>query len=175
MKRKALDHFIEELSNIWGPLTSELTLQSKVLLEELMKASKQETWMEELKEQKLPFKEIYRSDKHGFVLMGHVEKRGDQSPPHDHGSGWVIYGTVEGQSKMGLYNRVFYPDGSMQVVQKDAYVLKAGECSVYLPGDIHDTFTLEENTVMLRLTSCDFLQELNEGRLVRYANTATHW
>lgn len=31
---------------------------------------------------------------------------------------------------------------------------------MYLPGDIHSTKTLENKSLMLRLTSCDFQLEL---------------
>ncbi|WP_420552574.1 hypothetical protein [Tenacibaculum aiptasiae] len=175
MKQESLNHFIKELSKVWGPLTSDLTKKSKELVEELTQNCIGESWVDQLLKEQLPFKEIYRSEEHGFILMGHVEKKGDFSPPHDHGSGWVIYSTVIGQSKMGLFNRVFHPDGTMDIVQKDDYILNAGECNVYLPGDIHDTYTLEDNTLMLRLTSCDFLQELKEGRLVRYTNNHKKW
>ncbi|OIQ18123.1 MAG: hypothetical protein BM557_07875 [Flavobacterium sp. MedPE-SWcel] len=175
MKQESLNHFVKELSKVWGPLNSSLTKKSKELLEELTQNCIGENWVDELLEKQLPFKEVYRSEEHGFILMGHIENKGDISPPHDHGSGWVIYSTVIGQSKMGLFNRVFYPDGTMNIVQKDSYMLNAGQCSVYLPGDIHDTHTLENNTLMLRLTSCDFLKELEKGRLVRYSNLNDKW
>ncbi|WP_299108623.1 hypothetical protein [uncultured Tenacibaculum sp.] len=175
MKQARLDHFVEEISKIWGPLNSNLVKKSKELVEDLIKDSSAESWMIDLIKEQLPAKEIYRSKQHGFVLMGHLEKLGDMSPPHDHGSGWVIYAVLQGESKMGLFNRVFFPDGTMDVVQKEATILKAGECSVYLPGDIHNTHTLKDNTVMLRLTSCDFHKELEEGRLIRYLDNVTIW
>lgn len=175
MKQDALNHFIKELSKIWGPLNSDLTKKSKELLQELTINSTGENWVDNLIKEQLPFKEIYRSEEHGFILMGHIENKGDISPPHDHGSGWVIYSVVQGQSKMGLFNHLLHPNGSTKLVQKDSFVQKAGQCSVYLPGDIHDTHTLEDNTLMFRLTSCDFFQEIEEGRLVRYTNEIDKW
>ena len=175
MIKITLNQFIEALSNIWGPLDSDLTHKSKQLLEQLAASCLEEDWAQALIQEQLPAKEIYRSEEHGFILMGHVEQKGDSSPPHDHGSGWVIYSTVSGQSKMGIFGRVFHHNGTMSLVQKDSYVLEDGQCAVYLPGDIHDTYTLQNNTLMLRLTSCDFLQEYKEGRLIRYSNTAKKW
>jgi hypothetical protein len=164
----SLEKFTNALEACWGPVTSALTLTSKQLLEELAQTCQQDCWYAELVASKSPDKEIYRSDKHGFILMGHVENMGDISPPHDHGAGWVLYSTVTGQVDMGIYHKVIRQNGKLSIVQKDAYALKAGQCSVYLAGDIHDTHTVKNNTVMLRLTSCDFHQEVNEGRLVRF-------
>lgn len=114
--------------------------------------------------------EIRRSEAHGFVLMGHVEQPDMVSPPHDHGSGWVIYAVVRGRNEMGIFNRVVDGSGALHGVQKDSYVMEPGDCRVFLPGDIHDTLSLTEDTVMLRFTSCDFFEELRTGRLVRYTN-----
>lgn len=175
MRNASLERFISELTKIWGPLSSSLTIKSKRLLEELTTNCIDEDWVQDLLQNKLPEKEIYRSEEHGFILMGHVEKKGDISPPHDHGSGWVLYSTVMGSVEMGIFHRVFWQDGGLSIVQKDAYTLKAGQCSVYLPGDIHDTTTHENDTLMLRLTSCDFHQELREGRLVRYIHNCEKW
>lgn len=175
MNTTALNAFTAQLEQIWGPLTSSLVSQSKELLEVLTQNCKNEDWLQDLIDNQYPAKEIYRSEKHGFVLMGHVEQRGDISPPHDHGNGWVLYSTVEGVVDMGIFHKVINPEGQLNLVQKDAYSLNPGQCSAYLPGDIHDTTSLEDNTIMLRLTSCDFMQELEEGRLVRFMNNYEKW
>lgn len=175
MNNTALNTFVTELSQVWGPLTSELTKQSKQLLETLAINCKDEDWLNDLAKNKYPAKEIYRSKEHGFILMGHVEDEGEQSPPHDHGNGWVLYSTVTGNVEMGIFHKVISTDGNLNLVQKDAYDLKPGECSVYLPGDIHDTTSKVNGTVMLRLTSCDFSKEVEEGRLVKYQGNVKKW
>lgn len=175
MKNSALNTFTTELSKIWGPITSPLTYQSKKLLEELTATCINEDWVQELLESKSPAKEIFRSEEHGFILMGHVEQKDDISPPHDHGSGWVLYSTVQGEVEMGIFHQIVTQEGQLNLVQKDTYSLKPGQCSVYLPGDIHDTTSLEDNTLMLRLTSCDFGQEIEQGRLVRYKSNFEKW
>lgn len=175
MKQASLNQFIKELSDIWGPLDSDLTKKSKQLLELLATNCLEEDWVKELIQKQLPAKELYRSEAHGFVLMGHIEQKGDSSPPHDHGSGWVIYSTIIGQSEMGIFGRVFHQNGTMSLVQKDSYILEEGQCTVYLPGDIHSTHALQDNTLTLRLTSCDFSQEFKQGRLIRYPNTTRKW
>lgn len=175
MEKNALHHFIEELSKIWNPINSDLTKKSKQLLEELTQNCIGESWMNDLIENQYPAKEIYKSKEHGFILMGHVENEGVMSPPHDHGNGWVLYATVSGNVQMGIYHPIISQNGILNLVQKDSYVLSPGQCSIYLPGDIHDTKSLEDTTVMLRLTSCDFHKEFDEGRLIRYTNEVSKW
>jgi hypothetical protein len=48
MKNQALENFIIELSKVWGPLDSQLTKNSKYLLEELTINCKNEDWINEL-------------------------------------------------------------------------------------------------------------------------------
>ena len=175
MNNQHLDKFVTSLSNVWGEPSSALTLKSKTLLETLTKYCQQDDWFQQLLLEPSPAQEIYRDNKHGFILMAHVEHKGELSPPHDHGDGWVLYATVSGQVNMGIYHKLTHADGSVSIVQKDAYPLRHGQCSVYLPGDIHDTHTVEDNTVMLRLTSCDFNKEFEQGRLTRYTQNVEKW
>lgn len=175
MQNQSLKNFIEELSKIWGPLNSDLTKGAKKLLTELVINSVKENWVNELLKNKEPEAIVYKDDKHGFILQAHVEQKGDVSPPHDHGNGWVIYATLQGQVEMGIFHRVIQPDGNLKVIQKEQYVQTPGQCNVYLQGDIHDTKALEDNTLMLRLTSCDFMKEFKEGRLIRYLDNSERW
>lgn len=175
MSNKSLEMFTSVLNKVWGEPSSELTLKSKQLLEVLAQTCFDDEWYRDLRDNQYPAKEIYRSEANGFILMGHVENKGELSPPHDHGNGWVLYSTVQGQVNMGIYHKHIKRDGSLQIIQKDAYSLKPGECSVYLQGDIHDTHTVEDNTVMLRLTSCDFSEEFEQGRLIRFQHQVEKW
>lgn len=175
MKNQSLNTFVEELSKIWGPLSSELTKKAKVLLTELVTNGTEEDWVKDLLSKKEPDSVVYKSKEHGFILQAHVEQKGDVSPPHDHGNGWVIYATMQGQVEMGIFHRVIQPDGNLKVIQKNQYIQSPGQCDVYLQGDIHDTKALEDDTLMLRLTSCDFMVEFEEGRLIRYMENSEKW
>ena len=175
MTKSALDDFIQNLSAEWGPLTSRLTLRAKELIDSLTRECRDEQWVKDLVRDKAPEREVYRSEEHGFILMGHFENAGEFSPPHDHGAGWVIYSTVVGQTKMGIYHHVIGQTGQHHLVQKDSYMLLERESAVYLPGDIHDTEALVDGTVTLRLTSCDFNREVEEGRLIRFLGEVEKW
>lgn len=170
MNQGALNTFTQELSKVWGPLSSSLTFQAKSLTQDLIRNCEGEDWVSDLLKNKEPEKEVARSEEHGFLLLGHVEQKEDTSPPHDHGCGWVVYSVAQGSVEMGIFQRVVDPDGTFHLVQKDSYIVTPGQCSIYLPGDIHATRTLEDNTLMFRLTSCDFHEEVRGGRLVRYVN-----
>jgi hypothetical protein len=78
-------------------------------------------------------------------------------------------------SKMACSMKIFQSDSNLKVIQKDRYIQEAGQCNVYLEGDIHDTTIHEDNTLMFRLTSCEFHKELSEGRLIRYLNNSDKW
>lgn len=175
MKNQSLTKFINEITKIWGPINSQLTKQSNNLMQELATSCLGEEWVNEIIEQKPFAKEVYRSEEHGFILLAHIEQAGDNSPAHDHGNGWVIYATVQGQSQMGIFHQIIEPNGALKLVQKDQFIQQPGDSSVYLTGDIHDTKALENNTLTLRLTSCDFNKELKEGRLIRYFDNAEKW
>lgn len=175
MKNEALHYFIKQVSKLWGPLSGELTKGCKQALARLIAEGKNEDWVKQLLLNKQAVAEVFRSDEHGFILQAHVESAGEYSPPHDHGNGWVIYGTVTGEVKMGIYHPVLTSTGTLKAVQKDLYVQTPGQCNVYLPGDIHDTETTEDATLMLRLTSCDFYQEFQAGRLIRYLDNSEKW
>ena len=170
MKTNSLETFIQEIQKVWGPLATETVENSRRLMEALVKSSPGEEWSADLlgrASQELN-EELYRDATHGFMLMAHSENEGRYRIPHNHGSGWVIYAVLGGEVEMRTYNPMVTPKGQMQVVRKDSYRMKAGDCKVYLPGDIHDTRCISKNVVMLRLTSCDLKVEDREGRLIRY-------
>ncbi|MDW7548744.1 hypothetical protein [Pseudoalteromonas peptidolytica] len=175
MKNQSLNTFIEELSKVWGPVNSELTKKAKALLTELITKGTEEDWVKDLLSKKEPNTNVYQSEEHGFILQAHVEQKGDVSVPHDHGNGWVLYATMKGRVEMGIYHKVIQPDGTLKVIQKDLYTQKPGQCNIYLQGDIHDTKTVEDDTIMLRLTSCDFSKEVEEGRLIRFMENSERW
>ena len=82
----------------------------------------------------------------------------------DHGRGWVMYAVQSGEMEMSSYGLV-----NDRLVRRATYRIRAGECQVYLPGDIHDTRCVSDSVLMLRLTSCDLKQEEKLGYMTRYA------
>lgn len=169
MTNNSLETFIDSVRSAWGPFTTETVAGSRRLLEELARAPETEPWLAALLREPPEGGELYRDPEHGFLLLTHAEREGRYRVPHDHGSGWVIYAVQHGEMEMGSYARVNGANGTAHLVQRDVSRVRAGECRVYLPGDIHDTRCVSSDVLMLRLTSCDLKVEDREGRLTRYA------
>jgi hypothetical protein len=169
MINNSLHTFIDGVRSAWGPLTTEAVARSRQLLEGLARAPETEPWLAALLRDPPEDRELYRDSEHGFLLLTHAEREGRYRVPHDHGNGWVIYAVQHGEMEMGSYARVLDAKRSASLVQRDVSRVRAGECRVYLPGDIHDTRCVSSDVLMLRFTSCDLKVEDREGRMTRYA------
>lgn len=166
MTVSSLDRFVHEAQAAWGPLRTQMLETCQASLERLARAPATEPWLAELHRAPPEGTELYRDPQHGFFLLTHAEQAGRYRAPHDHGRGWVIYAVQSGEMEMSSYGLL--ADG---LVRRDTYRIRAGECRVYLPGDIHDTRCVSDRVLMLRLTSCDLKQEDQLGYLRRYPAT----
>ena len=175
MTKSSLDIYIEQVKSDWGPLTTETVARCRRDLEALARAPATEAWLAALHGDPPEDKELYRDPDHGFLLMTHVESRGRYRVPHDHGRGWVIYAVQHGEVEMGSFGRIADPDGKVHLVKRETYRMRAGDCRVFLPGDIHDTHCLSASVLMYRFTSCDLKQEAQAGRMTRYVERDGSW
>ena len=98
----------------------------------------------------------------------HTAELGQYRPPHDHGSGWVLYAVGTGTMEMSTYHRAVNPKGELHLVRRETYQLQPGDCRAFLPEDIHETRCLSERAILLRFTSCDLREEERAGRIIRY-------
>lgn len=82
---------------------------------------------------------LYEDPELGFCVLAHSYKGAKDSPPHDHGPSWAIYGQVSGETKMFDWELVTpaTPDTPGKVKHKKDYVLKPGIAHVYNEGDLH--------------------------------------
>ena len=110
----------------WGPLTSELVTSARRQVEELLETPATEDWLSELHEEAAESRELYRDPVHGFLLLAHAESPGLYRPPHDHGTGWVIYAVQRGETEMGTYVRIHDARGKVQLVKRDSSVVGPG-------------------------------------------------
>jgi hypothetical protein len=82
---------------------------------------------------------LYEDPELGFCILGHVNQGAKQSPPHDHGPTWAIYGQAEGETIMTDWAMV--SPASEDQVGKVRYVrdykLTPGAAYVYNEGDLH--------------------------------------
>ncbi len=176
MAKNTLEESIAAVSALWGPLTTELVEGSRLHIEALAKASREETWLAALHRDQPASRELYRDPRHGFVLLAHVEKTGLYRPPHDHGRSWVIYAVQSGESEMGTYGRIEDPDGKVRLVKRNTTLVKPGQVQAYLPGDIHDTLCIAGPALLFRFTERDLKKEdLVDHKVARYVQREHVW
>ena len=176
MTANSLDTFTKGVSSAWGPLTSDLVAHCHRQMENLLKAPATEPWLAALHRDAPESRELYRDPAHGFVLLAHTESKGLYRPPHDHGRAWVIYAVQRGESEMGSYARLQRQDGKLQLVKRDATLVRPGRVMVYLPGDIHDTRCVSGPTLLYRFTERDLkIEDKVEHRVMRYAERDGIW
>jgi hypothetical protein len=168
MAKDSLERFIEAVRSAWGPLSSGLAAECRQRLGELAMAPATEAWLAPLLQDPPGNQELYRDPEHGFMLLVHDAEAGQYRLPHDHGHGWVVYAVQHGEMEMGTFARVEDPGGAPRLVKRDATRMRAGDCRIYLPGDIHDTTCVSGDALIFRFTSCDLAVEEREGRLTRY-------
>jgi len=169
MQNTALENFITQVKTAWSGLNTETVGSVRQLLINLTKAAADDAWLQQILQQKPAAQELYRDAEHGFILLAHTEEKGTYRQPHNHGAGWVFYAVLSGEMAMNTYQQVTKANGETHLVSRGTDVMQAGQCRVFLPGDIHDTKCLSEGFVQLRLTSTDFQKEMQEGRLVRFS------
>lgn len=172
----SLERFIAGARSVWGPLSTEVVAGCRQHLEELLQAPASEEWLRSLHQGAPLHQELYRDQKHGFVLLAHTEQAGLYRPPHDHGRGWVIYALQQGEMEMGTYARVEDPDGNVRLVQREVRRVHPGQVQVYLPGDIHDTRCIAGPALLFRFTERDLQKEdREEHRVTRYFQRDGIW
>jgi hypothetical protein len=82
---------------------------------------------------------VYEDPDLGFCVLAHSYKGPKDSPPHDHGPSWAIYGQAEGETEMTDYELVAAPadgkPGKARPVR--TYKLTPGAAYLYNEGDLH--------------------------------------
>jgi hypothetical protein len=82
---------------------------------------------------------IYEDAELGFCILAHNYTTAKESPPHDHGPSWAIYGQAKGETHMTDYERVAEPGegkpGKARALR--TYTLLPGVAHVYNERDLH--------------------------------------
>jgi predicted metal-dependent enzyme (double-stranded beta helix superfamily) len=99
---------------------------------------------------------IYTDPETGFQVLAHVYNEGKQSPPHDHGASWAVYGQAVAHTDMQLWQRT--DDGNeashAEVEVEDAYRLDPPKAGKFEPGQIH-SIKFPAGARFLRVTGTD--------------------
>lgn len=75
----------------------------------------------------------------GLTILTHNHDEKTWSPPHDHGSEWVIYGVLDGVTTM----TDFIEQEPGKIMLKAQYSLVPGQWALYNVGDIHAHFSTD--------------------------------
>jgi predicted metal-dependent enzyme (double-stranded beta helix superfamily) len=82
---------------------------------------------------------LYEDPELGFCILAHNYAGPKDSPPHDHGPSWAIYGQAKGETEMTDYDRVADPaEGKPGKARPTrTYKLTPGVAHVYNERDLH--------------------------------------
>ena len=82
---------------------------------------------------------LYEDPDLGFCILAHNYSGPKESPPHDHGPSWAIYGQARGETTMRDWTLLepASAEKAGKVQQKREYKLKTGDAHVYNEGDLH--------------------------------------
>lgn len=82
---------------------------------------------------------LYEDPDMGFCILAHVNTGAKESPPHDHGPAWAIYGQARGETEMSNWEVVEPASAETpgKVRRTKVYTLKPGDAYVYNEGDLH--------------------------------------
>lgn len=82
---------------------------------------------------------LYEDPELRFCILAHQYRSAKESPPHDHGPSWAIYGQVRGETEMSDY-QLLEPASAEKpgtVRKTRTYNLTPGVAHVYNEGDLH--------------------------------------
>jgi len=95
---------------------------------------------------------LYEDADLGFCILAHVYPGARNSPPHDHGPSWAIYGQAAGVTEMTDWRLVARPEGDKpgKVSRARTYNLEPGAAHLYNEGDLHSP-RRESTTRLIRI------------------------
>lgn len=97
-------------------------------------------------------KVLYEDPELGFCILAHYFKGASESPPHDHGPAWAIYGQARGETIMSDWEMLepASADKPGKVRHARSYRLTPGMAHLYNEGDLHSP-RRESSTRLIRI------------------------
>ena len=99
---------------------------------------------------------LYQDPEFGFCILAHSYHGPKESPPHDHGPTWAIYGQATGETIMTDWALIDAPTddkpGTVRHVRD--YSLTPGMAYVYEPGELHSP-RRDASTTLIRMEGLD--------------------
>ena len=95
---------------------------------------------------------LYEDPELKFCILAHQYKGAKDSPPHDHGPSWAIYGQARGETKMSDFQllEAATQEKAGKVKKLRSYSLTPGIAHVYNEGDLHSPKRVD-STKLIRI------------------------
>lgn len=99
---------------------------------------------------------LFRSDACAIKIFNFNESLRVESPVHDHAGFWAVYVVFSGEMRMAFYQEE-NPDARPWpgLRKTDEIVMKAGDCRMIDPEDLHSVWSTVEGTVAFTLYNGD--------------------
>lgn len=99
--------------------------------------------------------EIYEDPELGFCVLAYNMAEPRQSPPHDHGSSWAVYGQASGYTDMTLWSVIKEHDaGHIDIEPTAEFRLNVGQAGLFDVGEIH-SIQYDQGAKFVRVTGMD--------------------
>ncbi|MBM3485572.1 MAG: hypothetical protein FJX67_02905 [Alphaproteobacteria bacterium] len=100
--------------------------------------------------------ELYRDKELDFIVLSHVYEEGRQSPPHDHGHSWAVYGQARFHTDMTVWERKDdgTQDGFADIKIARRFRLDPAMAGTFEPGVIHQ-INFPKGARFVRVTGTD--------------------
>lgn len=95
---------------------------------------------------------LYEDPDLGFCILAHNYRGPKESPPHDHGPSWAIYGQAKGETAMSDWELLEAATAETpgKVRKTRSYKLTPGVAHVYNEGDLHSP-SRTDSTRLIRI------------------------
>jgi predicted metal-dependent enzyme (double-stranded beta helix superfamily) len=99
---------------------------------------------------------LYRDPELDFNVLCHRFGAGSESPPHNHGNSWAIYGQAAGQTHVKVWKRTSHDakTGHADIEVEQEYELPTGTAGLFNPGVIH-SIDFTSGSRYIRITGTD--------------------
>ena len=99
---------------------------------------------------------LYTDPETGFQVLAHVYDEGKDSPPHDHGTSWAVYGQAVKHTDMKVWRRTDSGEDAAhaEVEVERTYRLDPPMAGTFEPGQIH-SIHFPAGARFLRVTGTD--------------------
>ena len=115
---------------------------------------------------------LYEDPDLGFVVLAHIYDKAVESPPHDHGPSWAVYGQAVKHTDMTVWSENEDGKDSPIVEPKERYRLDPGMAGAFNPRDIH-SIKFPAGARFVRVTGTD-LNTVQQRRFDLANNKVDH-